>query len=338
MSTDRSSKTSKLIKQLGDTILPIAGLMPGLKELSETAKRVIEILDEKRSERIELFCKALIEGNLTSENLHNKENPGYEIEFGDLLQACMNDSDSSKAESYAQLTLALRFGELDKETRRHFVFSLKQLSFDDIELLRRAFIASTHEIVALVGSTIMSQADVLENKNMSAIQVLSTNTLKQLGLSSEKGITKLGYEFIKATHRRVRLTPESMSLKVWQSPPVAIFTTATHDCLHDKIIEEFKKIRIRCERIRIDNFSSIEKNADKYKGLILAGNYEGIIYSHSESIARYNSSHHYQFVSYGHSLPHRHDISLRLSLRELDNLQEKVRATAKSFEFITDEN
>lgn len=336
MSNEKKTKNSQLVKHLEDRILPIAGLIPGLKDLADIAKRVIEIHEEKKNERIKAFCKELIKGNLTAESIHNKENPGYEIEFGDLLQACMNDSDSSKAQAYAQLTIALRFGELDKERRRHFVLVLKQLSFEDLELLRHALIASSYEIIPATGSTVLTQADVFNIKTMSPIQALSISTLRQLGLINEKGITRLGQEFIQSTYGRDSLTPESKSLKVWQKPPVAIFTTATKNALHDEIVEEFKKIRIRCDKLRIDQFSAEKQSLGQYKALILVGSYEGVIYGNVQNVARYNNDHRYQFVSFGYSFPHRHEMNFRISLHEPGNLRDKVLKAATSLEFITD--
>ncbi|WP_339450215.1 hypothetical protein [Pseudomonas sp. EA_5y_Pfl2_R50] len=336
MSTDKKNKAGKLVKQLENKILPIAGLIPGLKDVADVAKRLIELLEEKKNERIELFCQELMICNETAETNKNFDNAGYEIEFGDLLQACMNDSDSGKAKAYAQLTISLRYGELDRETRRHFVLALKQLTFGDIELLRYAEIASEHEVMPQHGNTVLSQGNIFNVKNMSPIQALSINTLQQLGLTSGRGITQLGQAFTRAIYRKDSLTPDSMNLNVWQSPPIALLSTATKNKLHNEIIDEFRKIRVRCNKINIEDFSPEKQNLPQYKAIVLCGTYDNAIYSHTQAVARYNNDHHYQFVSLGFKFPHRHEISLRISLHQPGNLQEKVMKASKEFGFITD--
>ena len=336
MNSKRSKNTENLIKKTENSLITIAQLIPGLKDTANIAKKIIEIQEKRKEDRIELFCKKLIEGSLTAGEIYNKDNPGYEIEFGDLLQACMNDSDSSKSTLYAQLTIALRFGDLDKEKRRHFVLSLKQLSFEDLELLRESFIVSSHEIIPKAGNAILSQSDVFNPKNLSSIRALSISTLTQLGAVSRQGITELGKEFIRSIYQRESLTPDSMRLKVWQKPYIAILTDPTKNEEHDLIVNELKKLRVRCVKLNIAEFSPQKQNLNQYKAIILSGNYKDLLYSRSQDVIKHVEDNTYKYISLGHNLPSQKSIALRKFFSEAEGASEKSLKIAKEFEFITD--
>ncbi|WP_421527630.1 hypothetical protein [Pseudomonas brenneri] len=316
--------------------LKLAELIPGLDKPATVIKHLREFHDEQKEIRISRYCKALVNCISTTDYASANE-LATDIEFADLLQACVNDSDSNKAEAYAQLTITLKFGSLDKEYRRHFMLSLKQLTHEDLELLRLAHIATKNELIPEHGYGVLSQRDILNNHKLGVIRSLSVETLRQLGLIKPEGITDLGKLFIKSVYSR-ELCDHHEGFKIWQSPPIIILTGGKKDMHNDNVIDIFKCLRVRCVTVPILSFpKGIEQNRP-YKAIIFAGDYEGLTSSKQRELAAFTALTPHQCINLGYKLSTTSEgmCSRHIDFSDTQTVAEKVAKVARTLEFIVD--
>lgn len=181
------------------------------------------LVDSRREERVNRYCLALL-SELDEVDLQeiNSGDENLDIDFGDLLQSCMDDSDSRKTEAYARLTVAIRLRNLDAEYRRYFILALKQLSSKELGLLQQGYVARHWEIVPEEGFDVLNQATVYDPKKLGIIGGLSVEVFRRLGFLDDDGITALGVIFVESTHSKDDLTPDALEWRVWQENPIAV--------------------------------------------------------------------------------------------------------------------
>ena len=316
--------------------LKLMELIPGLDKPVTAIKYLQEFYDEQKEIRISRYCTALV-NCISTEDYAAANELATDIEFADLLQAYLNDSDSNKAEAYAQLTITLKFGSLDKEYRRHFMLSLKQLAHEDLELLRLAYIATKYESIPKHGYGVLSQSDIFNDHELGVIRSLSVETLRQLGLIKPEGITDLGKLFIKSVYSR-ELCDFHEDFKIWQSPPVIILTGGKKDNHNDTVIDNFKSLRVRCITVPILSFPKGIDQYRPYKAIILAGDYEGLTSSKHRELAAFTSSAPSQCINLGCKLSNTSDgISSRhIDFGNIQGVAGKVAKVARILEFNVD--
>lgn len=316
--------------------LQLAELIPGLDKPATAMKYLREFHDEQKKIRIGRYCEALV-NCISTADYATANALATEIEFADLLQACVNDSDSNKAEAYAQLTVALKFGSLDKEYRRHFMLALKQLAHEDLELLRLAHIATKHELIPEHGYGVLSQSDVFNQHKLGVIRSLSVETLRQLGLIKPEGITDLGVLFIKSVYGR-ELCDHYEGFKTWQSPPVIILTGGKKDSHNDSVIDGFKRLRVRCITVPIISFpKGLEQNLP-YKAIVFAGDYEGLTSGKHKELAVFTDLSSQQCIDLGCKLSTNSEgMRFRhIDFHDVQPLTEKVAKVCRTLGFVVD--
>lgn len=180
------------------------------------------LIDARRKERVNRYCLALLSELSEVELPEINSWDDLDIDFGDLLQTCMDDSDSRKTEAYARLTVAIRLRNLDAETRRYFILALKQLSSKELGLLQQGYVARRWEIVPDDGFNVLDQATVYNPKKLGIIGGLSVEVFRRLGFLNNDGITALGEIFVESTHSKDNLTPDALEWRVWQKEPIAV--------------------------------------------------------------------------------------------------------------------
>lgn len=333
---DDKKQNSNILTIIGKNSLALAEMFPGLDKSVALIKYLREFHNDQKTIRISRYCEALVDCT-SAEDYTTANELATDIEFADLLQACVSDSDSNKTEAYAQLTVTLKFGSLDKEYRRHFVLSLKQLSYEDLELLRLAYVAIKHELIPKQGHKVLSQSDIFNHHNLGLIRSLSVETLRQMGLIKSEGITELGKLFIHSVYSRERCDHHA-DFNIWQNPPVIILTGEKKDSHHDKVIENFKTLRIRCVTVPIVSFPKGLDQYQPYKAIIFAGDYEGLTSSKSRELVAFTESSPHQCINLGYKLS---TTSEGMRFRHIDfndtqTLTAKVERVARSLGFIVD--
>lgn len=316
--------------------LQLAELIPGLDKPATAIKHLREFHDKQKKVRISRYCNALV-NCISTTDYATANDLATDIEFADLLQACVNDSDSNKSEAYAQLTVTLKFGSLDKEYRRHFMLSLKQLAHEDLELLRLAHIATKHELIPKHGYGVLSQSEIFDHHKLGIIRSLSVEALRQLGLIKPEGITELGKLFIRSVYDRV-LCDHHEDFKIWQNPPVIILTGEKKDSHNNNVIDCFKNLRVRCITAPILSFPKGIEQYRPYKAIIFAGDYEGLTSSKHKELAAFAALSPQQCIDLGYKLSTTSDgmRSRHIDFNDIKTTADKVKKVSQSLGYVID--
>ncbi len=73
------------------------------------------------------------------------------VDYHALLNACLQDIEDEKTELYATLTRNAAFRKLHSRDLRFFCVSLSEMTFNDLEEMRVAYIASKFKLVPSEG-------------------------------------------------------------------------------------------------------------------------------------------------------------------------------------------
>lgn len=338
MSNNVSNGGLGFLKKVEKYGMQLGELIPGLDKPVTIIKHLRDFHDEQKKIRIDRYCKALV-NFISMEEYSASSVLATDIEFADLLQACVNDSDGNKSEAYAQLTVILKFGALEKEYRRHFILSLKQLSYESLELLRLAHVASKCQLIPHDGSWIMSQSEIFNNDKLGVIGSLTVQTLRQLGFVSSEGITDLGSLFVKSVYGRERCEQHE-DHEVWQNSSVMILTNGMQDTHCDNVIAIFKRLRILCFPLSILSFPrDIEHHGD-HKAIIFTGNYYfgPSSSSHQKEVADFTALNHNKCIDLDCAMP---SGTSGMSFCNIDfggavTLDEKIEKVARCLGYIVD--
>ncbi|BBP82790.1 hypothetical protein PHLH8_24320 [Pseudomonas sp. Pc102] len=319
---------------LVDVISVISDSIPGIDKAAAIYKGITGIIKRHQEVRINRYCKALLSIEHDFSNSHEVGLEDYEIEFGDLIQACMQDSDSDKTEAYAKLTISLRFASLERKYRRHFILSLKQLSFTELELLRHSYIAKKYNVIPNIGYGILQQNQIFDRNKLGDIGRVSINSLLQLGFITDEGISQLGILFTQSVYGRKELHPDSLGWNTWQKDPVLIVKGEKKDSLYESIMNEFKLLRIRCLTISIVGFPKDIDELEAHKAIIFAGDYSDLTYGQAQNISKFTHDYYGKCIMLG-PLQMKHT-EIKISSRAVDfsnceTLRDKIRAIAKAF-------
>lgn len=336
MSTHKDKEaSSKFWKKIERAALPIAELIPGIDKAAAAVKALNEYYDEQKAERIKRYSEALLTW-VEDVDFSTAKNLAEEIEYADLLQACINDSDGSKAEAYAQLTIAMKFGSLERDYRRHFILSLKQLTYDDLALLRLSYIATKADLISKQGNGILSTSEIFDRHRLGPIRSLSLNTLVQLGLTKPEGISDLGKTFVESVFPREKLLSHE-SFDVWQDPPLAILTGEKKDSYNDSVISHFKNLRIRCVQLPITSYSK-SLNINDFKAVIFAGDYEGLTYGQHQELSNFTNHNTYKCINLGYRLSDSPSgmAFLHIDYEDCKAIKDKIRAVARKLNYVID--
>lgn len=272
---------------LVNLIAHLARAVPGVDSAAMIYEGLDHLFSKSRERRLNQYCQALFNSEYSINSASEPLPKECDIQFGDLLEACLQDSETRKTEAYAQLTIAIRYFSLDIRHRRHFITSLKQLSFNDLELLRQGYIAKMYSIIPDKGFEPLRHSSVFGENKLDDLAVISVNLLKQLSFINEESVTKLGCQFIESTHKRLDLEPQSIGWRVWKRKPVVLVESSIKNNAYTTIKEAFKKHRIRC--LSISDTKLVDKidTYGDYSALIFYGRYQGLTSSQSREIVEF---------------------------------------------------
>lgn len=212
--------------QLGIKGMALYGVLesfiPGLEGLHG-------LLETQHQEKLDRFCKALLneaDGEADSNPVLEK---AVAIDFFDLFRAFLQDSDEEKAEHYARLTAVIGGRHFDPDRRKHFVSALKSLTAKDLSLLRQCYLVKHFDLIApapLTSNGILIAAEITSRIVQGDLVSVSLSRLRSFDLFNEEGVTRLGIEFIQATHHRDTLVPDMLKgERVWQDGYVMLITS-----------------------------------------------------------------------------------------------------------------
>lgn len=137
-----------------------------------------------------------------------------EATYHALLQACLSDIEDEKTVPYANLTRAIVLGQITKQLRRHYIISLKEISWDQLDILRNIYVVETFSVADATGALVPSIA-ILMKDSSDSIQSIAYNALYSKGFLDDGGITGLGREFVRSCSLDEDLNPAVYGYPSW---------------------------------------------------------------------------------------------------------------------------
>lgn len=197
---------------------PLVGALADL--IKEHISRTSEAMRREQEERLadfyaEMFdAEAAMDERVAAVMVDDKD-------FHALLRACVADIEAEKVRAYASLARGIASGSVEKQWRRHFLLSLRDLAANELECLRRALVASTNQLMPAQGPSI-GQEDFLRAGKPGTPQSIWMGNLAARGFIHDEKLSPAGEAFARACYRPKDLTPESISFRTWSGHNVAI--------------------------------------------------------------------------------------------------------------------
>ncbi|MHC8308205.1 hypothetical protein ACYZUC_01105 [Pseudomonas sp. GT1P32] len=138
-----------------------------------------------------------------------------EANYHALLNACLSDIEDEKTIPYANLTRAIALGKVSNDLKRHYVLSLKDIAWEDLDFLRQAYVISNNPIIPSSGNGNLSSRDFLVQIPSESVRALSVRNLTAKGFVDGQKLTAIGVGFVKACSEDDDLTPGAYDYRVW---------------------------------------------------------------------------------------------------------------------------
>lgn len=189
--------------------LAALGDLSGPLELLSKGPKALAAWMEKRTEqRYEEFTRAALEGEVLSENAEAMTSEDLLA----MLRALEMDIEAEKATVYGRLACSIATGKTVGHLKRQFIKALSDLSFGQVDLLRRALIAERHQLFPGTGGGNMAPKEFLGQQSKSSI---NRQTFERWGLVEEKGLSLAGRRFVEACFTGEELMPSSVGFREW---------------------------------------------------------------------------------------------------------------------------
>jgi hypothetical protein len=237
-SIERSKKSIFKLADLGLTTVAAIGDIQtgGLPVISGTyglikilAEHTARIYQEKTTIRAEEFYKKLLEDDIDKPEILNKE-----IEFNDyyaVLSSAIQDIEESKVNFYANLLRNLILEKISKDYKIYLLKTAKELTFEEIELLRQFYICQKYNLIPREGSGSKKPSSFL--KLNSDLKRVAVNNLTRLGFitqeeNKEPKITDLAKLLVQSFYKENELIPQAINQKAWSKLHFIIFTNLSN--------------------------------------------------------------------------------------------------------------
>jgi hypothetical protein len=204
-------KVVEIVGKVGLSAVPIPPLVSEVAKLG--LDKIFSYVRQRDEQRILEFYRAfLYRDELPSEDILNAEIE--ESNFHALLNACVSDIEEEKTVPYANLTRSIALGLVEPELRRHFILSLKDLSWEELDLLRRIYVVTKHPVIPKRG-TDFDLTHLLQYSPSQISKTLAVTSLKTKGMLEDDKISFAGTSFITACSNRDDLDPTFYDYRVW---------------------------------------------------------------------------------------------------------------------------
>lgn len=176
--------------------------------LSKGPKFIAAWLAKRTEERYREFTRAALEGQVFPENAEAMTSE----DFLAMLRALEMDIEAEKATVYGRLACSIATGKTAGHLKRHFIKALSDLSFGQVDLLRRALITERHHVFPGTGGGNLDPKEFLRLQSKSSI---NRQTFERWGLIEEKGLSLAGRRFVEACFTSDELAPSSVGFQEW---------------------------------------------------------------------------------------------------------------------------
>lgn len=206
--------------------------IPGANTVYElirlSAQELEKYIVEQQQRKIIDFHKHLLESN-SSEDTSRTDTYIEIADFHVLLNTCLQDTEDEKTKLYATLAQNAIYKKLSSKNLRFFCISLKEMSYDHLEEMRHAYIASKFHLIPTKGA---GRVDINLSPEQASSELIYGRKLMELRGFTENGkINQLGMEFIHACYPSNKLLPTSIQRSEWKNPnsPILMLSYETSD-------------------------------------------------------------------------------------------------------------
>ncbi|PTS92701.1 hypothetical protein [Pseudomonas sp. HMWF006] len=216
----RLIKIAEVVGKVGVSAVPIPPLVSEVAKLG--LEKIFAYVRQRDEQRILEFYRAF---------LYRNELPGADIleaeieesNFHALLNACVSDIEEEKTVPYANLTRSIALGRVSPELRRHFILTLKDLSWEELDLLRRIYVVTTHPVIPKRGKD-FDVTHLLTYNPSQISETLAVANLKTKGMIEDEKLSSAGSSFVTACSNEHDLEPVIYDYKVWSGFTCLILT------------------------------------------------------------------------------------------------------------------
>lgn len=334
--------------RLVERICRIIGYSKGLTSLdpsgigslaSHITEHAVKHYKEIRDKQIENYYKELLRAD-DDEFVELPDSMNLsDLDFVALLGACSSELEVEKAEIYARLTKSIANGVVEKEYKRHFIITLSNTAFEDLETLRLAYVCKNHNVMNKSRNLRLNSGDVLKVDHLGAIGSICLEDFARAKLIEAEGISSIGEIFIKAIYPKDQLTPASLGYSVWQNKTIELCFADNNVALGwmTELVSEFRKLGIRCENYSVSKLNSGNFSRIRSSGVIFIGGFINLEYGDIEKVKKWCGDHVYQTVwigFYGNGMPQGCPYGKSISLSENSNLLEAAKKAAIYLKYV----
>jgi len=207
----RLIKITEIVGKVGLSAVPIPPLVSEVAKLG--LEKIFSYVRQRDEQRILEFYRAfLYRSELPDEDILNAEIE--ESNFHALLNACVSDIEEEKTVPYANLTRSIALGRVSPELRRHFILTLRDLSWEELDLLRRIYVVTTHPVIPKRGKD-FDVSHLLTYHPNQISETLAVSNLKTKGMVEDEKLSSAGSSFVTACSNDDDLEPGIYDYRVW---------------------------------------------------------------------------------------------------------------------------
>ena len=243
MTKDAQHPLTELIAiaaKAGIGLLPGGGLLTaGYEGLQLLSKEAAAQMERRSQKRYEEFIRSVFAAEVTPEVTEHLTADDYSA----LLSGCMADMENEKASYYGRMAAAIGRGEVKGTVRRLLIITLSQLSEQQLQMLRKSYVASRYDLKPGQGNGRIDPVDILSLSD--PVQKHEYAELLARSLYLEGKLTTLGEALVRACFDAVDLLPTAIGYRAWYSKVVDIIFDSNQFTLVDSLIDGFWHEAIR---------------------------------------------------------------------------------------------
>lgn len=243
MTKDADHPIAELISiatKAGIGLLPGGGLLTaGYEGLQLLTKQAAAQMERRSEQRYKEFIESVFAGSVTPAVTEHLTADDYTA----LLSGCMADMESEKAKFYGRLAAAIGRGEVHGSSRRFLIITLSQLSNEQLQMLRKSYVASRFDIKPSQGNGRIDSTAILNLND--PVQKHEYNDLVSRSMYADNKLTQLAEILVSACFAEVELTPSALGYVAWFPEVVDIIFDSSQFSLVDSLINGFWLSAIR---------------------------------------------------------------------------------------------
>lgn len=221
---DTAMSIADTLAREGCAIIPGGGIAyDSVKALVNYGKRYYEERNEKRLER---FHENLLkEGSGAQESTDNLKVEFSEDDYYSLLKSMLQDEEDDKVDYYSSLMKSIISGSVSSAHKKYFIRSLKELSVDELQLMRQFYILSNFEMKD--DGSIKQQLKSIVEQPSPMVKALIHNLIRLGFVEINQDLhlpTSLLEEFVPLIIVADQLTPQSIGKECYHEIDVFVAT------------------------------------------------------------------------------------------------------------------